>query len=378
MFWHIYKYRFKSLIRDKESTFWSMLFPIILCTCFVLAFSNLSSGYTFSSIPVTVVYEKENNSFRQTIDSMAADTSQGEAFLKLSETSRVEAEALLNKNKTDAVIIVNDSIDVMVNDSGINQTAIISFVNQYLQTEQLINDISTSNPEKLPEIIANISDASDYIDNAAISDNVTSSVTSYYFSLIGMAALFGCYLGVTCSRQLKADITSEGLRKCISPISRPILLLSEFMVTFTIHLFSMAILLFYMKFVMRINLGNQMEYIFLTCVVGSLFGISLGIFVGSIPKLKESMQIGILTIVSLISSFFSGLMIVDMKMIVQKYAPWFAKLNPATLIQDSLYSLLIYDNHNRYFENMIILTVMTVILCTTSIIMTRRTTYANL
>ena len=193
-----------------------------------------------------------------------------------------------------------------------------------------------------------------------------------------MATLFGCYLGLTCARQLKADITSEGLRKCISPISRPILILSEFMVTLTIHLFSLAILLFYMKFVMKINLGNQMEYICLTCVIGSVFGISQGMFVGSMPKLKENTQMSILTFVSLISSFFSGLMVADMKLIIQKHAPWFAKINPATLIQDSLYSLLIYDNHNRYFENMIILTVMAVILCMASIVMTRRTTYANL
>lgn len=378
MFWHIYKYRFKSLIRSREETFWSMLFPIILCTCFVVAFSDMSSEYKFHSIPVVVVYEKENNAFRQTIDNVAKDNSQGEAFLKLSETSRSEAEALLNKNKTDAIIIVNDSIDIIVNDSGINQTAVISFVNQYLQTESLINDISQNHPEQLSDIIDSISDSSDYISHAAISDNVTSPVIAYYFSLIGMATLFGCYLGLTCARQLKADITSEGLRKCISPVSRPILILSEFMVTLTIHLFSLAILLFYMKFVMKINLGNQMEYICLTCVIGSVFGIFQGMFVGSMPKLKENTQMSILTFVSLISSFFSGLMVADMKLIIQKHAPWFAKINPATLIQDSLYSLLIYDNHDRYFENMIILTVMAVILCMASIVMTRRTTYANL
>lgn len=377
MFWHIYKYRFKSLIRAKEETFWSMLFPIILCTCFVVAFSNISD-YKFHSIPVAIVYEQENEAFRQTVDSLSKDDSQGEAFLKLQEVSRSEAEKLLNKNKVDAIIIVNDSIDIIVNDSGINQTAISSFVNQYLQTETLINDIAQNNPEQLSEIIDSISDSSDYVSHASISDNVASPVTAYYFSLIGMAALFGCYLGSTCARQLKADITSEGLRKCISPVSRAVLILSEFMVSLTIHLSGLAILLFYMKFVVKINLGNQLGYIYLTCLIGSLFGVSFGMFVGSIPKIKENVQVGVLTLLSLLSSFFSGLMMADMKIIIQKHAPWFAKINPATLIQDSLYSLLIYDNHDRYFENMIILSFMALILCLASIFMTRRTTYANL
>lgn len=377
MFWHIYKYRFKSLIRAKEETFWSMLFPIILCTCFVVAFSNISD-YKFHSIPVAIVYEQENEAFRQTVDSLSKDDSQGEAFLKLQEVSRSEAEKLLNKNKVDAIIIVNDSIDIIVNDSGINQTAISSFVNQYLQTETLINDIAQNNPEQLSEIIDSISDSSDYVSHASISDNVASPVTAYYFSLIGMAALFGCYLGSTCARQLKADITSEGLRKCISPVSRAVLILSEFMVSLTIHLSGLAILLFYMKFVVKINLGNQLGYIYLTCLIGSLFGVSFGMFVGSIPKIKENVQVGVLTLLSLLSSFFSGLMMADMKIIIQKHAPWFAKINPATLIQDSLYSLLIYDNHDRYLENMIILSFMALILCLASIFMTRRTTYANL
>lgn len=377
MFWHIYKYRFKSLIRSKEETFWSMLFPIILCTCFVVAFSNISD-YKFHSIPVAIVYEQENEAFRQTVDSLSKDDSQGEAFLKLQEVSQSDAEKLLNKNKINAIIIVNDSIDIIVNDSGINQTAINSFVNQYLQKETLINDIAQNNPEQLSKIIDSISDSSDYVSHAAISDNVASPVTAYYFSLIGMAALFGCYLGSTCARQLKADITSEGLRKCISPVSRAVLILSEFMVSLTIHLSGLAILLFYMRFVVKINLGNQLEYIYLTCLIGSLFGVSFGMFVGSIPKLKENVQVGILTLLSLLSSFFSGLMIADMKIIIQKHAPWFAKINPATLIQDSLYSLLIYDNHDRYFENMIILSSMALILCLASIFMTRRTTYANL
>lgn len=377
MFWHIYKYRFKSLIRSKEETFWSMLFPIILCTCFVVAFSNISD-YKFHSIPVAIVYEQENEAFRQTVDSLSKDDSQGEAFLKLQEVSQSDAEKLLNKNKIDTIIIVNDSIDIIVNDSGINQTAINSFVNQYLQKETLINDIAQNNPEQLSKIIDSISDSSDYVSHAAISDNVASPVTAYYFSLIGMAALFGCYLGSTCARQLKADITSEGLRKCISPVSRAVLILSEFMVSLTIHLSGLAILLFYMRFVIKINLGNQLEYIYLTCLIGSLFGVSFGMFVGSIPKLKENVQVGILTLLSLLSSFFSGLMMADMKIIIQKHAPWFAKINPATLIQDSLYSLLIYDNHDRYFENMIILSSMALILCLASIFMTRRTTYANL
>lgn len=379
MFWHLYKYRLKSFLKSKEETFWSFLFPIILCTCFVIAFSDISkSSYTFHSIPVAVVYQQENETFKQALDSVADDDSQGEAFLKVQETSLDSAKKLLDKNKIDAIILVNDSIEMIVNDSDINQTAVNSFINQYLQTETLINDMAQSSPQELLQLIARISEETDYIEHASLSDNVADPMTAYYFSLIGMAALFGCYFGLKCARQMKADITPEGLRKCISPVSRPVLVVTEFMASFTIHLCAMTVLLFYMKFIMRINLGNQIGYVFLTCVIGSLFGISSGIFVGSIPHIKESIQNGIVTFISLVSSFFSGLMMEDIKMLVQIHAPWFAKINPGTLIQDSLYSLLIYNTHDRYFENMLALTILSVILCIASVLMTRRTTYANI
>ena len=43
MFWHLYGGRLRSLLRDKENLFWTLLFPILLATMFYVAFSNLMS-----------------------------------------------------------------------------------------------------------------------------------------------------------------------------------------------------------------------------------------------------------------------------------------------------------------------------------------------
>ena len=55
MFFHAYKYKLKSLFREKETFFWIMFFPLILGTFFFMAFSKISSQTeTFSTINVAV------------------------------------------------------------------------------------------------------------------------------------------------------------------------------------------------------------------------------------------------------------------------------------------------------------------------------------
>ena len=41
MFFHMYKYRLKTLFNQKEEFFWILLFPIILGTFFFLAFADM-------------------------------------------------------------------------------------------------------------------------------------------------------------------------------------------------------------------------------------------------------------------------------------------------------------------------------------------------
>ena len=69
MFAHIFKYRMKCLLKDKETMFWTLLFPLALGIFFNLAFSGIGKGETFQTIPVAVVDNEEyrNDTVFQTI-----------------------------------------------------------------------------------------------------------------------------------------------------------------------------------------------------------------------------------------------------------------------------------------------------------------------
>ncbi len=378
MFGHLYKYRLKSLLRMKEDIFWCLFFPIILCTCFFAAFSGISDKTNnFHSIPTAVVYEKENAIFKATLDAVSKSDTQGEEFLNVTETDGASAKSLLKDGKVDAIIYVGDEISMTVAKSGLNQTAVQSFLDEFEQKSSLISDIVRENPDKLVSLIGNIFSSRTYISEKKLTDSPMDEMSVYYFSLIGMAALFGGFLGSSVARQMQPNITPEGMRKSTAPVKRHTMIAAEFLAAYTLQLISMAILLFYMICVLRINLGNEAGYVALTCAAGSLVGIASGIFVGSLP-VKENVQIAIFLVYSLGSSFLSGLMVHPIKIWIEKSVPIINRINPATLIQDALYSLVIYNTHERFFTNIITLTVISVILCTLSYLMTRRKNYANL
>lgn len=379
MFLHLFKYRFKSFIRSKEEVFWVALFPIILCTCFVAAFSRINDKeYVFHSIPVAVVYEQENPIFKAVMNNLSGDGSDEKSFLNITETDAEAARKLLSDSKVDAIITVDSSVKMTVAEEGLNQTAVQNFIGQYLQKSALIEDILNNKPDGAAALIASVFGSSDYVTEGSLTDAKMDAMASYYFALIAMALLFGGFFGLRCARQMKANITPEGMRKSIAPQNRGIMIIAEFLATYLIHLIIMAILLLYMVFVLKINLSPQIGYIALTCAVGSLTGVSIGIFIGSLPRLKETVQTTVFIVFSLLSSFLGGLMVWTIRVNIERSAPIINRINPATLIADALYSLLIYNTHERFFRNIITLAVYAVVMCTVSILMTRRNTYANL
>lgn len=378
MFWHLYKYRIKSFLHEKEELFWSLCFPLILCLCFVVGFSGINEkAWTFHSIPVAIVYEQENTSFKTTIESISKDDSQGEPFLKVTECTYDEAKTLLTDKDVDGIILVDDEISLIVNNSDINQTALQSFVNQYIQQAAMFTDVASVNPEILTELAEAMSEDVTYIKEQSFTKDRMDPMASYYFSLIAFSALCGGFFGMICARQLKANQTFEGMRKSISSVPRGLFIAAEFLATYTIHLIIMLILILAMVFVFGINLGNQLGYVALTAAVGSLAGVAIGLFIGSL-KIKETMQVTIFIVTSIGSAFLSGLMVANMKNILEKNAPIINRINPSTLISDALYSLTIYDTHERFFTNIITLAVIAVVFLAASIFMTRRESYASI
>lgn len=133
--------------------FWTLLFPILLATLFNLSLSNLSSAEDFSAVNIAIVKDKEgyNKEFIDVVNSVSVGESDDPLF-STKYTSQANAKDLLDNNKIEGYLYVDKNIEIVVKDSGINQTIIKSFVDEYKQTESTIKRILKENPMAIESI----------------------------------------------------------------------------------------------------------------------------------------------------------------------------------------------------------------------------------
>lgn len=381
MFFHNFKYRLKTVFHAKEEVFWILIFPILLGTCFYAAFSNVTeSTENFSTINVAIVLDDnaQSESIKEVFNSMSVDENE-DGLLSITYCDINNAKSLLNKEDITGIIqFTENSPEIIVNEDGINESILKAIVDKYVQSADILANISQNNPEALANVIDSIYSEAEYITTNKLSDGNMDMFTDYYYSLIAMTCLFGSLSGQSCAEKLKANISAQGMRKSLTSANRLVLILSDFSATYLLQIIANAILVCYLNFVLKINLGANFGLIMLTVATGSLIGVSMGIFIGSIPKISSTIKLTIISASTLFSSFLSGLMVGGIKYNIEEYIPIVNKLNPATIITDALYSLNVYDTYERFTVCIISLVAYCVIFCVASYLMTRRESYASL
>jgi ABC-2 type transport system permease protein len=384
MFWHNYLYRLKCTVRDKEMMFWTLLFPILLATLFNMAFSNLSNAENFSEIKVGIVNNdeyKENTDFIEVIHSVSSSDKSGEEsnLFDVTYTSKEEADRLLEDDKIEGYIYFDNGIKLLVKESGINQTIIKGFLDEYKQTTSTIVTIISQNPAALQNgLLDSISNRTDYLKEVAASKAAPDTTVNYFYTLIAMACLYGSFLGLKEVTAIQANLSPQGARFSMAPAHKFKLFLASMCAAATVQLAEIFLLLGYLIFVFKINFGSELGYIMLTCIVGTITGVTFGTCISSIIKKSEGIKIGILIGGTMTMSFLAGMMYDKMKYIISTNVPVLGYLNPANLISDSFYSLYYYDNHRQFFIDIALLCVFIAVFSTITYFVLRRQKYASL
>lgn len=397
MFLQLFKYKLLSCLRSKHELFWTLLFPILLGTFFYIAFHGIQEKTeNFEIIPIAVVmddssayagsfkniagyidinkqYDNQNNIIPSTGTQETTDS-----LFDITYTSDKQAKQMLQNEDVDGIIYISQDISVTISKNGLNQTVIKSFTDNFLQKYATIANIAVKNPEAVQKAVSSLTKEVSFNKNLKLTDGDIDAMLQYYYALIAMGCLFGCSQGFYLSIKLKANLSSLGARRCMAPINRLKVLLADLLAVFLIHCSSQLLLLFYLNFILKINFGKNIGYIILTIIVGSVIGISYGIFIGSLKKIPEGLRESITMLSSLLMCFFSGLMISSMQNIIEHTVPIVNKINPAALITDCLYSLNVYETHERFFGNLIIMLMIAAILCLLSFFATRREYYDSL
>lgn len=374
MFYHNFKCSLKILLKNKGLVFWTFVFPIILGIFFNMAFSDIDKKEKFNSIDIAVVSSEDFNNnviFKQSIEFLSDEKSDNKMFNTV-YTSKKKATYLLENNKIDGYLtFLGDNVNITIKKNGVNQTIL----------KYIIEDIN-SNKKILAEA-SNIPEALSLIKNNSVKlNNITNKNLGFsmieYYTLIAMACLYGSMLSMYVLNYSQANISSVGKRISVSSSKKTSLLLSGFFASYVVQLIGIFLLLFVTLFLFKVDYGNNLIYVFILSLFGSLAGLALGIAISSIGNISEVTKNGILISIIMFFCFLSGMMGVSMKYIIDKNIPFLNKINPANMITDGFYSLYYYDNLNRFYFNLLSLFIFSIIMILISLRNLRRQEYDSI
>ncbi|MEG0615737.1 MAG: ABC transporter permease [Oscillospiraceae bacterium] len=369
MFFRIFKYQVKASLKNVNEIFWTLMFPIIMATLFGLAFTNILDGEKLEKVDVAVVsMSSVEKSFEEAM--VSSD------LFKIKETTENDAKNLLENGKISAIIDCSDGIKLTVKDEGMQQSIVKSFLDNYAQTLSTVTNIAAKNPAAIDEkFIKNISEG-DFVNKVPINGNTDSTVI-YYYVLIAMAVFYGGIRGLEVVNGIQANQSAVGARQSVAPTNKLKIFTATFLSAFVIQFAIILILLAYLVFIVNVKFPH-IGYVILLCCVSTFMGLMFGAMISALLKKSEGLKVAILIGVTMICSFFAGLMDTSVKYVIQNAFPPAAVINPANLIADGLYSLYFYGVTERYFFNLALIFAMGLLLSVTTYLILRRQKYESI
>ncbi|MBU5331982.1 ABC transporter permease [Anaerocolumna aminovalerica] len=379
MFFRIYKTRLKCLLRNKENIFWSFGFPILLSIFFYMAFSNLSKAEGIESIPIGLVVEENVIvPFKDILENV--EITEGKNLFKVKTGTLEEVKDLLVREKVEGYIVFKDKPVLYIKNNGFSQSIIKTFLDTYEQKSQTINHIIQLNPDIVKNgqinLISNL--FHNFIVDGGAKNKNPDNILIYFYSLLALSCIFGANWGFTEVVNIQADQSNIAARINVAPTHKMKLLLCNLLAAFTLHFLSVLFLLAFLIRVLNVAFGGQLNYILITCFIGSLCGISLGAMICVTIKANLKAKESILTAIMMGGGFLAGMMSTQVKYVVQKNVPFIGLINPSNLITDALYSLYYYDEYGRFYRNITLLFILTIVFTSIAYFKIRRKEYASI
>lgn len=380
MFFHSFKYAMKSMIRNKSALIWTIIFPVALSTFMYMAFGNIyNKDMVLKTMNVCVVKEEENESFEDLLENLSTADGDEDALIAVSYKTKDEAIQDLIDGKCDGVYFENkDEIKLSVAKSDIPQEILRNIVEQYNKTYSVIEDIAKENPMKVHEAIDELSNTSkSYVSELKVSEGSQDMHINYFYAILAMSCLFGSYAACENAVKMTAGASELGKRRCLGYQSKGIQAIALFLAMWIFQFVIECLTFWYMKLI-GVHFTIDFLYVMPVLLAESAVGLSIGIMIGSLPKIDQGGRMGICTVISMSLSVLADLCAGGVKDLVEHTAPILNRINPAVLMADSFYALQVFDTYDRYIRNISILSGMAVVFLIISFVLLRRDRSASI
>ena len=386
MFWHNYKYAFKTLLKNRALVFWTLAFPFILAILFNLAFSRLHDYDVFEAIDVAVVNDAE---YKKATVFSEAIKSVSEGDKRVFNTQYIDAAKASELLEDDEIVgyiyIEKDVPHVKVNGNGSHETVLQMTVEQIAQSSKMIEDIAMTDIYRRAGQTVNIEEVyrnavkivAETEPNIKDDSHVMNVVSVEFYTLIAMACMQGAMLSVEMMNRCMPNISNRGKRVAVAPTRKSTMILSNILAGYTMLLAAVVALILFTRYILGIEYGSDMRLIILLAAVGSLTATTMGMLLSVALKTNESAKNVIVLIVTMVGCLFAG-MFGGQKGLFDAAMPLINKISPVGMITDGYYSLLYYDDLARFTMDVVSLLIVAGVFFALSIRSLRRQRYDSI
>lgn len=384
MFFHVLRYRMLAYIRDRETVFWSLLFPLILTSVLSLVMSGLTNEEIVIAPAKAAVVQTDHYAaqtpLQEAIRALNADQEAPFEFTLVATPE--EAKEQLIQGDIDGYFIPQDdyALDLHVTKSGMWQTMLEEFQITYSSNARMIVNIMETNPIKgMSLLLSGLPESRLQFEKIDPDQNVTNPWGSMYFAQIALIALYASLQAVTEGSAVDPSIYPVGLRQRMTPQHHLGIVLSSFFAVFFMSLFNVGVYLVFSQFVLGLDFGltTYPLYAIGISVAGIMCGIALGFLVSAwIPGKRNRHNVAIA--ISMFMVFFAGMMQMHVRQIVRTFIPFIKYINPADMITDGFYALMYYGDKTRALMNIGLLVTFAAVCLVFTFIRIRRTRYDHL
>ena len=384
MFLNVFINRLKIVLRSVDEILWSLAFALALGTLFYFAFKSIYKEAMNTTVSVAVV-EGEEQYGSGDISDMLKELAyeDGRKMLNIKKVDIKEAKELLEAKEPEISGIIDlremSDIKLIVNENGIEASMLGGIVSILRQYSSIIIETIKTNPANINSVVESFdNDVKGLVKSEAITGENKDPYVTYFYNLIAMMAVMASMAGVSIPESCQANQSEVGKRVDCSPVNRILYEISGLLAAAIIKVGITVIGLCYFIFVLKINFGGDLSYIFITAILATLLGLSLGFFIGHIGSLSQKTRESILTAIVVAGGFLSGLMVSNMKSLVEVKCPIINRINPSAVISDAFYTLNMYGVSDRFYRSIIYIVGLTVVFVVAGLIMSRRKSYASL
>ncbi|WP_298635318.1 ABC transporter permease [uncultured Mobiluncus sp.] len=420
---HLILYNVKVLLRNRSLVFFTLAFPIILGVLFKVALGDIVNKEAFDTVPVAVVNSQvyKDSAFKIAFDELAKTgdssvTGSDKPLLQVTEVSDLDAgKKLLQNEKVDGIVEITGTPDEgMVKDAqakltittnGLNQTILKVILDEITQRVDMISTLTEReitaqlaaatppatdiagpsnpsgppafNPEKIAKSVQDQLSSSGF----TLQDRSPKSMDllmAEFFSLMAMAALYGGMFSLTIMNNVQPPLGVIGRRIAVAPTSKSKLIISGIITSYLVELVGLLALLVLCHFLFQVDFGSNWGLTMLLTSVGALAGLSFGAAISTLVPGGENAKIGVLIAVTMLGAMLAGMMGGAMRYAVDFHFPMVNKFNPVALITDGYYNLFFHPGYDGYWQDVVILLVISAVLLGASVIVLRRQRYDSL